>query len=199
MVIMTIHTRGSVKQSRHSKSLPTRYPGLLSRDDFLALVGLDVEAFNSLRRRDQLPQRQPPELSEEWQDARGWIPHAALALLMALELVDRYQLSRKRAAEIASGVGRVETRWADISTTSGQVADGREPAFDILYASVDLPGAKPTKKSPDPTIAVGTLAEIAAKHPTATGLIGVSVTRCAALMRQRAARAKIDLGDFLDA
>jgi hypothetical protein len=184
---------------RSRTSLPARLPGLLSRDDFLALVGLDVEALNSLRRRDQLPQRPPRELPAEWADARGWSAHGALALIMALELADRYELSRKRAAEIAAGVYRTQARWADIATTSRQVTDGREPDFDIVYASVDLPGVRPTKKSPDPTIAVGTVAEIAAKHPTATGLIGVSVTRCAALMRRRAARAKIDLSDFLDA
>ena len=39
----------------------------------------------------------------------------------------------------------------------------------------------------------------ASTKPPATGLIAVSVTRCAALMLKRAARAKIQLGDFLDA
>lgn len=178
------------------ETLPTRIPGLKSRNEFLALVGLELEAFNSLRRRDQLPQRPPYELSEEVADARGWSPIAALALVMALELVDRYELSRDRAADIASPVHAVLGRWADISRTSRQVADGKEPEFHVLFASLDLPSVKPTKKRADPKIAVGTIKEITAEYPTATGIIAVSVTRCAALMRQRAARTKIDLRDF---
>ncbi len=188
-----------MQQPRHRNFLPARLPGLLDRNDFLTLVELDVEAFNSLRRRDQLPLTQPHELPKDWQDARGWSPLAALALIMALELVHRYELSRKRAAEIAGRVSVADVRWADICATSREAANGKEPAFDILYASVDLPGVKPTNRSPDPTIAIGTAEEIAAKHPTAIGLIAVSVTQCAALMRQRAARRKIDLGKFFDA
>ena len=90
-------------------------------------------------------------------------------------------------------------RWADISRTSLQLADGNEPEFHVLFASLDLPGVKATKKRPDPTIVVGTMSEIAAEYPTATGMIAVSVTRCAALVRKRAARAKIDLNDFWEA
>jgi hypothetical protein len=173
-----------------------RIPGLKSREEFLALVELELEAFNSLRRRDQLPQRPPYELSEEMADARGWPTTSALALVIALELADRYDLSRNRAAEIAGPVYAVENRWADISRTSQQLADGTQPEFHVLFAALDVPGVKPTKKVPFPTIAVGTLSEIAAGYPTAAGIISVSVTRCAALMRQRAARAKIDLSEF---
>ena len=51
-----------MQQPRHRNFLPARLPGLLDRNDFLTLVELDVEAFNSLRRRDQLPLTQPHEL-----------------------------------------------------------------------------------------------------------------------------------------
>ena len=188
------HTHGSTPMPR--PDLPARIAGLHSRDDYLALVGLKLEAFNSLRRRDQLPQRPPYEMSEQLADARGFGASSALALIIAVNLADRYGLSRERAAQIAGGVNRAQSCWSEISATSKQVADGETADFDVLYASVDLPGVKPTKKLSDPTIAVGTINEIAAEHPTATGIIAVSVTRCAALMRQRAARAKIDLAEF---
>ena len=185
-----------MKQPRSEGSLPARIPGLKSRDEFLSLVGLEVEAFNSLRRRDQLPQRPPYELPEEMADARGWPTPSALGLIIALELADRYDLSRKRAAEIAAPVYAVEKRWADICRTGQQLADGHEPEFHILYAALDLPDVKPTKKQPFPTIGVGTIIDIAAEYGSATGIICISVTRCAALMRQRAKRAKIDLSEF---
>src|SRR5262249_17559925 len=111
-------------------------------------------------------------------------------------LVDRYDLSRRRAAEIAGAVNRVERRWADIRRTSQQLAEGNKPDFHVLFAAVDVPDVKPTKKRPFPTIVVGTIGEISAEYPTASGIISVSVTRCATLMRQRAERAKIDLSEF---
>jgi hypothetical protein len=185
-----------VKTPVSDRDLPQRLPGLKSRDEFLTLVGLELEAFNSLRRRDQLPQRPPYELSEEAADARGWATPAAFALIIALELVDRYDLGRTAAAQIAGGINVVARRWADVSKTSQQLADGHEPEFHVLYAAVDIPGVTPTKKRPFPTIAVGTLSEIAAEYPAVTGIISVSLTRCAGLMRQRAARAKIDLSEF---
>ena len=181
----------------HTRPDPyARLPGLLSRDELLALVGLELEAFNSLRRRNQLPQRPPRELTPQEADARGWSPYSALALVVALEMVDRYKLSRTRAAEIAARVYVVQERWADISKTGLLLADGNDPGFHVLFASIDLPGVRVNKRRPDPTIAVGTLSEIAAEHPLATGIIAISITRCAALMRQRAARGKIDLSEF---
>jgi hypothetical protein len=208
--------------------LPKRVPGLQSRAEFLVLTGLELEAFNSLRRRGQLPV--PPLGSptqniaptgvpsgetfgvpdlvftdripacrlapEEWQDAHGWSPWAALALIAALALADRYQLSRTRAAEIARNVVVATRHWRDICATSRQVVEGREPERDILLASLDRPDIRPTKTMPDPTADVGTLEELAARYPTATGLIAVSVTRCAAQMRERAEKAGIDILNF---
>ena len=196
MVNMTTSRKGLRPMPQPRRELPARIPGLQSRDEFLKLVGLEVEAFNSLRRRRQLPIVPPLDMPEEWVNAGGWSPLTALALNMALALTERYRLSRTRAAEIARYVFAVPKRWADISRTSLQLANGNEPDFHVLFASLDLAGVKPTKRDPDPIIAVGTLTEIAAEYPTATSIIAVSVTQCAALMRQRAQRAKIDLGDF---
>jgi hypothetical protein len=185
-----------MQEPKRSDLLPKRIPGLQSRAEFLILTGLELEAFNSLRRRHQFPQSPPVDWSEEWQDAQGWSPLAALALVMALALADRYQLSRTRAAEIAAHVGVINRRWRDISAASREVAEGGEPEQDILFASLDLPDVHPTKKQPDPTVDVGTLEELAAKYPTTTSLIAVSVTRCAALIRQRAKKAKIHISNF---
>lgn len=64
----------------------------------------------------------------------------------------------------------------------------------------DVPGVKPTiaKGKLDPTIMIGTMEEIAAKHPKASGMIAVSITAAVAKMRKRAARAKVDLSPFFD-
>jgi hypothetical protein len=77
------------------------------------------------------------------------------------------------------------------------VAAGESPTADILFGVVDWTGGPPKKRS-RPNIAVGTLPEIATQYPCAQNIIAVSATRCAALLRQRAARAKMDLGDFWD-
>jgi hypothetical protein len=45
-------------------------------------------------------------------------------------------------------------------------------------------------------VAIGTLKEIAEQHPDARDVIAISLTRCAALLRHRAAKTQIDLGDF---
>jgi len=177
-------------------NVPTRLKSLQSRDDYLALTGLELEALNSMRRRDQVPLKPAAELTNRQADERGWSPYSAFALIVALELAGMYQISRQRAAEIASRSLLAASRWSDISATSAQQADGHNPDFHVLFASIALPGVRPTKKHPDPTIAVGTLGEIAAGYPMATDIVAVSATRCAALMRQRAARAKIDLSEF---
>lgn len=171
---------------------------LLSRSDFCKLVGLEVEQLNVLRRRDQLPLVPNPDLPEEVATERGYSAGMALSLIMANELAERYEMSRDCAARIAGYGLRAYQRWGDIFVTSAQVAAGKEPAFDVLFAVVDWPGVKRdrARNRPAQKIAVGTLMEIAAQFPDAREIIAISVTRCAALLRQRAAKARIELGDF---
>ena len=169
---------------------------MMSRADFCKLAGLEVEQYNALKRRGQIPLVPNLDLPEEIANERGYSPSAALALTIANELSDRYEMSRVRAAQIALYSLKVFDRWNDIAKTSAQVVSGKVPTADILFAAIECPGMRPKKTDPQPKCAVGTLKEIAAKYPNPSGMIAVSVTWCAALLRQRAARARIDLGDF---
>ena len=171
---------------------------LLSRTDYCKLVGLEVEQLNALRRRDQMPSVPNLDLAKEVANERGYSPGSALVLIMANELAERYEMSRDCAAKIAAYGLRVYPRWGDIFVTSAQVAAGKEPDFDVLFGVVDWPGGSRdrVRNKPPQKVAVGTLKEIAEQHPDARNIVAISVTRCAALLRQRAAKARIDLGDF---
>jgi hypothetical protein len=207
---------------------------MLSRDDFCTLVGINVNQFNVLRRRGQVPMGPPPELDEEDSDRFGYTPESAFLLTIAQEFSERFDMGRTLAAEIAVGAFRVFTstpirdkntgevftfpsRWPDIARTSAQVANGEEPDEDILFIVSDIRGVAPaafkrpaqTRKKPPSIVLsealvkprgmvtdIGTLAQIAVINPKASNLIAISLTQCAALLRQRATRAKIDLSEF---
>jgi hypothetical protein len=177
-----------------------RPKGQMDRTAFLALADLEVPAFYSLRRRDQFPLRPPPELGIERDVTTGWSPISALSFIVSTALVDRYAISRDRAAQIAGQTIRVvsssKAKWPEVVAGATAINEGREPPPDILLASLDVPGIQPTKKKPDPVIEIGTLENIARNWPNASAMIAVSITRCAADMRNRAIRHKIDLGDF---
>lgn len=169
----------------------------LNLTNFCKLAGLEVEAFNVLRRREQVPMVPPPELSEDALKRRGFEASGALYLIMANSLADDYGMSRSTAAAIASKAGIWYQRWEDVASTSADFAQGHEPRFHILFAVVNLPAvASIAPKTRQPSLAIGTIKEIAEQYPNAHDVIAVSVTRCAALMRQRAAKARIDLTEF---
>ena len=78
----------------------------LSRSDYCSLAGLEVEQFNVLRRRDQVPSVPNLDLTEEVANERGYEASGALLLTIANELVERYEMSRECAARIAA-CGRI--------------------------------------------------------------------------------------------
>jgi hypothetical protein len=170
----------------------------LGRSDFCRLAGLEIEQYNVLRRRDQLPPVPNLDQPTELADNGGYSPGGALLLIIANELADRYEMSRECAARIAAYGLHAFRRWGDVFVTSAQVAAGREPTIDILLAVINWPGvARDKAKYRMPQkVAIGTLKEIAEQHPDARDVIAISLTRCAALLRQRAAKTQIDLGDF---
>jgi len=169
---------------------------MFGRAEHCALCGLEVEAYNALYRRGQVPLVPNLNLPESVRNERGYSPTSALALIIANEFVDRFDLSRDRAAELAvHSLALFGPRWGDVAKTSAAVAAGESPMADILLGVVDWTGAA-SKKRNRPNVALGTLPEIADQNPSAQNIIAVSATRCAALLRQRAARAKIDLGDL---
>lgn len=199
---------------------PQRFKGDFDRTKLLELCDMTVEAFDSLRRRGQLPLQptldnlvlsQPgvptPDSMPEY-DAQGWSPWMALALIIANDLVDQYTIGRDLAAQIARHVYLVGQRWPEISEGGKKLAElrfpldaapvYRLPVHIVLARVTDAPDLKPTlaKNKLDPSIVVGTMEEIAAKYPKASGMIAVSVTAGVAKMRKRAARAKIDLSTF---
>jgi hypothetical protein len=167
----------------------------MSRSDYCTLAGLEVEQFNVLRRRDQVPSVPNLDLSEQVANERGYEAGGALLLIVANELVERYEISREYAARIAEHGRLMFNRWGDVAATSAQVAAGKEPLLDILLAVIDWPGAA-SGKAKKPKVAVGTLKEIAEQHSNIRDIIAISLTRCAALMRQRAAKARINLDEF---
>ena len=173
-------------------------PRMMGRADFCKLAGLEVEQYNALRRRDQVPLVPNLDLPEAIANERGFYPTGALALIIANEFTSRFDMSRDRSATLAMYSLGLYARWKDIAETSAQLAAGKKAYADILFAVIDWPGAPPKKNDPPPKIGVGTLSEIAAQYPNASSIIAVSATQCAALLRQRAARARIDLGDFWD-
>jgi len=197
---------------------PQRFKGDFDRTKLLELCDITVEAFDSLRRRGQLPLMptfdnlvlsQPgvptPDNMPEY-DARGWSPFMALALIIANDLVESYEVSRDLAAHIARRVYLVGQRWPEIREGSRALAQSKSPLdielprHIVLARVTGIPGVKPTiaEGKLDPTIMIGTMEEIAAKHPKASGMIAVSITAAVAKMRKRAARAKVDLSPFFD-
>jgi hypothetical protein len=181
--------------TNEGQSMPVK---MLGRAEFCALVDLEVEAYNSLHRRELVPLVPDLDLPESVRNERGYSPTGALALTAAIEFVDRFGLSREQAASIAVyALQLFGPRWKDVAGTSAALAAGKLPGEHILFGVVDWAGAPP-KRGSRPNVAVGTLREIAGQYPTGENIIAISATRCAALLRQRAARAKIDLGEFWD-
>jgi len=170
----------------------------LSRSEFCSLAGLEVEQFNVLRRRDQVPSVPNLDLPGKIANERGYEASGAFLLTIANELVESYEMSRECAARIAA-CGRIMfTRWEEVSATSAQIAAGKEPARDILLAVIDRRGLARDKATNRPVqkVAVGTLKEIADQHSNVRDIIAISLTRCAALMRERAEKARINLDEF---
>jgi hypothetical protein len=80
--------------------------------------------------------------------------------------------------------------------TSRPVVEGRKTGNEISSSPHSTCSIRPTRKCQTRLADVGTLEELAVKYPTATCLIAVSATRRAALMRQRAIKAKIGVPNF---
>ena len=112
------------------------------------------------------------------------------------------------AAQIARHVYLVGQRWPEIREGSKQLAElrfpldvapvYRLPVHIVLARVTDAPDLKADncQRQARSNIVVGTMEEIAAKYPKATGMIAVSVTAAVAKMRKRAARARLDLSTF---
>lgn len=201
---------------------PERFKGDFTRAVLLELSDMTVEAFDSLRRRGQVPliptfdklvlnrRGVPiPDTFPEF-DARGWSPFMALALILANDLVEQYTISRERAAYIARHVFLIHPHGPALEESSKQLAELRfpmeivplhqRPVHIVLALITDLPNLKVRKAGArhDPSIVVGSMKEIVEKEPTASGMVAVSMTAALAKMRKRAAKINLDLTDFLE-
>ena len=170
----------------------------LSRSEYCSLAGLEVEQLNVLRRRDQTPSVPNLDLTEEVANERGYEAGGALLLIVANELVERYEMSRDCAARVAAFGSIMFERWEEIAATSAEIAAGEEPPREILFALIDWPGVQRhgAKNRPPQKVAIGNLKEVTDRHSDARTILAVSLTRCAALMRRRATKARIDLDEF---
>ena len=138
----------------------------LSRTEYCSLAGLEVEQFNVLRRRDQAPSVPNLDLTEEVANERGYEASGAFLLIVANELVERYEMSRECAARVAA-CGRIMfSRWEEVAATSAEIAAGNEPAREILFAVIDWRGVARDKATNRPAqkVAVGNLKEVADQH-----------------------------------
>jgi hypothetical protein len=168
---------------------------MLGRESFCRLLGIEVEKLNSLRRRGQVPMVPNLDLPEEIANERGYSAHSALVLALALKFADQFEVSRDRAAELAKlALVALDKRWAEISQTSLEIIQGRSPPH-ILFAAVEDSVPEDRRKAKVVPFC-GTSAEIAAAHPQAVSVIAISASQCAARMRERARRHKIDLSGF---
>ncbi|ODR98916.1 hypothetical protein AUC68_07015 [Methyloceanibacter methanicus] len=108
---------------------------------------------------------------------------------IANEFANKQGISRTVAAQHASRGFMIDQRWADVAATSNDLYQGGNVAEEIFFAVIELPGKKPRA-------VCDTLTEIVAANPNPTRITLCNVTRAAFEMRKRAARHKIDLGDF---
>jgi hypothetical protein len=169
---------------------------MFGRDALCKLVGLEVEGLNSLRRRGQMPSVPNLGLDEKAVNEGGYDAFSALLLILALTFTDRFEVSRNRACELAgSAAGVLDKRWTEICRSSLDLAEGRRPAAHILFAVIE--GSIPKGRHKIKSIPFcGTAAEMSAAHPDATNIIAISVSECAAEMRQRAREHQIALEEF---
>ena len=185
--------RRTARQSYRTPGKPRQRTGTRC-----SLAGLEVEQLNVLRRRNQVPSVPNLDLKEEVANERGYEAGGALLVIIANELADRYEMSRECAARVAAFSGIMFERWEEIAATSAEIASGEEPAREILFAVIDWPGVQRhgAKNRPAQKVAIGNLKEVADRHRDARTILAVSLTRCAALMRRRATKARINLDEF---
>jgi hypothetical protein len=160
---------------------------MLTREQLCLLAGMELEAFKTLRKLGRIP-----TMADDQKDARGYTPFEAFMLVISDDLANGLTVSRTVACEIAMGAYKEiacnDARWQEICDTSADLVSGVSPNAEILFGRIDPLGGKSK-------IVCGTLAEISAAHPSPVRTILTNVSRCAAVMRQRAARHKIDLVD----
>jgi len=186
---------------------PAMPPGYMPRSDFLRLCDLSVGTYTSLVQRQQLPLMPPPAdapgflLQEasypvpdsdlEWFDARGWSPFAALAYLAEQAFVDEHKCSRDFATAIARRTLAVHQRWPEIAEAvdRGEARGDQHPHPNILLAAI-------TCDDGSRLVDIGTLQEIGSNHPSAAGIIAISLTKAALTLRRRAVEQNIDINGF---
>lgn len=182
-------------------------PQFLSPDQDSKLVGIDRTTLRSMRKRGQRPAISRggpsfllaevgagvlPEKGEiDAEEQRGITPTQSFLQIVANAFHDRYSVSREVAAKIASRgfMALANPEWSAISASSAEVVAGNKPAVEIMFGVLE---------GPDDTVTFGAgpFSELIAARPDAIGVLLISLTRCAALMRQRSEEHSIDLGDF---
>lgn len=155
---------------------------LLSRDDYCRLTGIDLEMLKSLQRRDQVPTVPGP-------GAQGnYTPLASVLMEIANEFADGQGINRTRAALLASHGFCIYSRWKEVAETSEALFSGQDVSAELFLAVAE--------DGRERSAFCGTIAQISRKFPSPVRLALANVSRAAAVVRMRAARDNIDLGDF---
>lgn len=169
---------------------------LLSRDQLCAFLEMDVEEFKSKHRRGQVPS----SIRRDDDSVRGFTVREVLVAITAKEFVTRHEMSWGAASRIASTAFIVGHRWKDIIEGVDAISLRKNPKKDILFASVDFirwdgrSGAQVGSKQN--YTEVGTLAEIAERHPNASRVVAISMPQVVRQMQIMARQLKIDLSAF---
>jgi hypothetical protein len=150
---------------------------VLTREQHCGLAGLDVEAFKTLHRYGRVPQ------IRRFAQPGGYHPLETLALAVALQFQQQFFISHQQAASIASRLEVILPHWKNI-------VEWPTIETEILFGRAYF--AFPTS----PTDVCGSLARIAADHPSSIGLICLSISRSAAVMKIKAERLGVDLSEF---
>lgn len=162
----------------------------VSRADFLKLTKLDPEGLKSRARRGQLPLPQ----TERQRNTYG--AFEALLTLIVDDLAQALDCSLVKVSNIIHAHAlALSLKWPEISHSSEDLFNGIE-ADEVLFGLLSHPVADQSHRYP---YVLGTLDEIYSElkaRPPVVRMVVLNVSRAAAVLRMRAAREEIDLGDF---
>jgi hypothetical protein len=161
----------------------------LSRTELLKLTGDTDFSFDGKVRNLRLPQLQ--DITDR---KRGkYTTLEALIMVIANQLSEGNGINQTRAAGMASHAYFINSKMRAIAETSDLTVRGVTPSADIFVTWMLV---SEQQEFPRYVAACGTLAQITKKYPSPIQIDTVNVTRCAAVLRLRAAEGDIDVSDL---
>ena len=160
-----------------------------SRKTHCQLLNMKEESFKTLRHRGQIPAFKSHHPGTDAES--GFHDMQTFQMLVADEFWRHFKLSREEAADFGTNCFLVfYNKWPLICETSAALAEGKFIAAHIQFGRVDLDlGSK---------YVAGTMAQIATTLPWTERAILLSMSRVAAILRERAKQFDVDLSDFFE-